>query len=91
MPVGGNLGNHLNTGLAKLCVDIDNAGELFDHGLPGVPAGVIGVQLVSGGAAVAATLGYDRDNSTATKMKLWTSSATKTTWIVIPLSGTEVS
>lgn len=87
MPVAGNLGNHLNLGVAQLCVDIDSTGELFDHGLPSTPAAVLFVCQMKAGAATAATPSYDLAASNSTQMKLYTNSATKTTWVVIPLSG----
>jgi len=91
MPVAGNLGNHLNVGVRKRCVAIDSTGALFDHGLPSKPVSVIFATqiVVAAAAAVAAVPGYDPTKSTATQMWLISSSATPTTWDVIPLSGTD--
>jgi hypothetical protein len=57
----------------------------INHNLGVIPAKVEGTQI--GTAAVAASLCYDRANSTALKMRLRTSSATPSTWVVTPFTG----
>lgn len=87
MPVSGLIGNKFGVGAAVLCENVTDAGVLFDHGLPDVPAGIFAIELVSGAKPAGGTLGYDKDNSTSTQMKLWTSAAGPTDWIVFPVGG----
>lgn len=87
MPIGGNLGNHVNLGVPQLCTGITSGGQLFDHGLPDTPAAVLFLCQTKVGAAVAATPSYDKAASNSTQMKLYTSAAGTSDWYVIPLSG----
>lgn len=90
MPVCGLKGNHLGVGEAVLCRDITSAGQLFDHGLPDIPASIDAVQKAAVGAGIDVQIVYDKANSTSTKMKLFTvggGAATPSHWIVTPIGG----
>jgi hypothetical protein len=74
-----------NSKLHVAVTALTTAYQDVNHNLGVIPARVDGVQI--GTAAVAASLCYDRANSTALKMRLRTSSATPSNWSVTPFTG----